>query len=302
MERAKAVPDLLAAAQDRAGRDGAARWAAILGWTIDEKGLDPLVAMLDTLQPAGKAAALGVIGSKSGKRFAPRVLPAHLRRATPRFAPPPSRRLRGRRRARAPAGAPQDARWLGGTQPTAQPATRPAVTAGDAVYVADMQRAVVAAASQVTPEEARATPVLAAMKTAAHPERFVEVLPQVGGKQALAALVELFDGSNLALKAAAFRGLAQWRGPEAADRLFDIYADAGFRDQAFAGFLRQMSSSPLPDEQKVLQFRKALALNPPARERRQLIRALERAKTFQSFLVAASYLDDADCAATRPAR
>ena len=31
----------------------------MLGWMIDEKGLDPLVASLDTLQPAARAAAMG---------------------------------------------------------------------------------------------------------------------------------------------------------------------------------------------------------------------------------------------------
>ncbi len=104
----------------------------------------------------------------------------------------------------------------------------------------------------------------------------------------------LFEGGDPALKDRAFRALAQWRGSEAADRLFTIYADAYLRDQAFAGFLRQMSASPVPDEQKVLQFRKALSLNPPVRERRQLLGALGRIKTFQSFLVAASYLDHAE--------
>ena len=36
----------------------------ILGWTTDETGLEPMVAMLDTLPPAAKAAALRVIGAK----------------------------------------------------------------------------------------------------------------------------------------------------------------------------------------------------------------------------------------------
>ncbi|RPJ75313.1 MAG: DUF1080 domain-containing protein, partial [Acidobacteria bacterium] len=291
VQKAKAVPDILPLLKN-ASAQTAPRMAEILGWTIDEKGLDPLVAMLDSLQPAGKAAALTVIGSKSGRRFAPKVLPL-TSDGNPEVRAAAVKALAG---VVGPEHLPALLKMLDGSAgPQAQPATAlPAVNGADAAYVADVQRAVVAAASLVTPEDARATPVLAAMKTASHPERFVEVLPQVGGKPALTALVELFEGSNLTLKAAAFRGLAQWRGPEAADRLFEVYTDAGFRDQAFAGFLRQISSSTLPDEQKVLAFRKALSLNPPARERRQLIRALERAKTFQSFLVAASYLDDAD--------
>ena len=83
-------------------------------------------------------------------------------------------------------------------------------------------------------------------------------------------------------------------GPEAAERLFGVYADATLRDQAFAGFVRQVSSSSIPEEQKVLRFRNALALNPTVRERRQLLAALGRTKTLQAFMVAASYLDDAE--------
>jgi HEAT repeat protein len=284
MERAKAVPDLLAAfkAAPAAALPGVGE---VLGWTIDEKGLDPLVAMLDTLQPAGKAAALGVIGSRGGKRFAARVLP-FTSDASPEIRAAAFEALPG---VVGPDHLPALLLMLDG-----KTADGKAGTVDDTAYVADMQGAVVAAATQLTPAESRAKPVLAAMKTAAHPDRFVDVLAQVGGNDALAALVGLFEGGDPALKGRAFRALAQWRGSEAADRLFTIYADAYLRDQAFAGFLRQMSASPVPDEQKVLQFRKALSLNPPVRERRQLLGALGRIKTFQSFLVATSYLDHSE--------
>jgi HEAT repeat protein len=284
MERAKAVPDLLALLKTTSPATSPGV-AAVLGWTIDEKGLDPLAAMLDTLPPAGKAAALDVIGSKGGKRFASRVLPL-TSDGNPEVRAAAFKALAG---VVGPEHLPTLLQLLDGRSADGQ-ATSP----DDAAFVGEVQGAVAAAASQVTPEDARARPVLAAMKTASHPERFVDVLPQIGGKEALAALVDLFDGSNTESKGRAFRALVQWRGPEAADRLFGIYADSGLRDQAFGGFLRQISSSSLPDEQKVLQFRKALALNPPPRERRQLISALGRARTFQSFLVAASYLDDPD--------
>ena len=50
IEGAKAVPDLLAAFKASTG-DTTASLAGILQWTIDEKHLDPLAAMLDSLQP-----------------------------------------------------------------------------------------------------------------------------------------------------------------------------------------------------------------------------------------------------------
>ena len=54
------------------------------------------------------------------------------------------------------------------------------------------------------------------------------------------------------------------------------------------GFVRQIGMSSLPDEQKVLQLRRALPLAKSANERRMIIRSLQRSKTFQAFLVASS--------------
>jgi HEAT repeat protein len=281
MERAGAVPDLLGAfaAAPPAVAPGI---AAALGWTMDEKGLDPLVAMLDTLAPSAKAAALGVIAARGGRRFAAVVLPLTAD-ANPEVRAAAFKALPGVAR---PDQLPALLLMLDGRTAEGNPAS-----AEDSAFVEDLQNAVVAAASLLAPAEARAEPVLAAMKTAAHPERFVDVLPQLGGREALALLSDLSRGSDKVLKDRAFRALVRWRGPEAADRLFAVYADASLRDQAFAGFLRQVSSSSLPDEQKVLQFRRALAMKPSIAEQRQLIGALGRARTFQSFLVVASFLD-----------
>ena len=280
VEHANANPDLLALLKTRTTSEEAQRVAAVLLWTIDEQHLGPLAGMLDTLQPPAKAAALRVIGAKGGKRYAGQVLPL-TSDENPEIRAAAIGALAG------VVGAndlPAVLRLLDG--------------AADAATTADLQKAVVAAANQIVPEEARARPLVDTMKTSTHPEWIVELLPQVGGPQALAAVTEQFDGPAPALKAAAFRALVQWRGPDAADRLFAIYAskDAAYSGEAFAGFVRQISSSSLPAEQKVLQLRKALALSATVRERRTLIRALERAKTFQSFLVVASFLDDPEIA------
>jgi 3-keto-disaccharide hydrolase/HEAT repeats len=280
VEHAVANPDLLVLLKTRTTSDEAQRVAAVLLWTMDEQHLGPLAGMLDTLQPPAKAAALRVIGARGGKRYAGQVLPL-TSDANPEIRAAAIGALAG------VVGAgdlPAVLRLLDG--------------AADASAIADLQKATVAAASQIAPEEVQARPLVDAMKTAAHPERIVELLPQIGGPQALAAVNEQFDGPAPAMKAVAFRALAQWRGPEAADRLFAIYAskDPAYSGEAFSGFVRQISSSSLPAEQKVLQLRKALALATTARERRTLIRALERARTFQSFLVAASFLDDPEIA------
>lgn len=278
MDGAEATPDLLAALKTATG-PALPRLQDILRWTIDERHLDPLVGMLDTLSPPAKAAAVDLIGAKGGKRFAGRILPL-TSDAAPEVRTAAFGALAG------VAGAsdlPELLRML---------------AAADADVVPAVQKAVVASAAQITADAARTAPLAQAMKTGPHPERIVELLPQIGGTGALAATVALFESSTDDVKAAAFRALTRWPGTEAADRLFAIFAsdDATFRNPAFSGFVRQIAGSSLPADQKVLQLRKALARASTVGDRRILIRNLQGIRTFQSFLLVAALLDDSEVA------
>ena len=277
MERGAANADLLALLK-RSADDQARQVGDILLWTTDEARLEPLAAALDTLSPSAKAAAVRVIGAKSGRRYAARVF------ALTSDANPEVRTAA-----------------IGALSGVAGASDLPALlrlleTTIEAALIDDVQKGVVASARQMTPADAGAKALVDAMKASAHPERIIKVLPEVGGPQALAALVERFNAPDI--KGTAFRGLVEWRGPEASDRLLAIYAagEPAYRDQAFTGFVRQVSSSSLPAEQRVLQVRKALGSATTARERRSLVRALGGMKTYQAFLVAASYLNNAELA------
>jgi HEAT repeat protein len=277
MERGAANADLLALLE-RSSDDQARQVGDILLWTTDEGRLAPIVASLDGLSPSAKASAVRVIGAKSGRRYAARV-----------FAltsdPNPAVRTAAIGALAGVAGA-SDLPGL----------LRLLETTNEAALVDDVQKGVVASAREMMPAGAGAKALVDAMKTAAHPERIIEVLPQVGGPQALAALVERFNAPDI--KGTAFRGLVDWRGPEASERLLAIYTagEPAYRDQALNGFVRQVSSSSLSVEQRVLQVRKALSVATTARERRALIRALGGMKTYQAFVVAASYLNNSELA------
>ncbi len=276
VERTKAVADLVPLLKSP-NADIATRAAGILLWTVDEQSLDPLAAMLDTLAPPAKAAAIGVIGARGGKRFAPRIF-AFVTDAAPEIR----------------------AAAIGALAGVASPGDLPAlVTLLDGAAadgVAPLQRAIVAAALQITPETGRAAPIVQALKTAAKPDRLVEVLPQVGGPQALAAAVTEFESPADDRRAAAFRALTRWPGTEAADRLFAIFAsgDAAYRNTAFQSYVRQVSSSQLAPEQKLAALKKALDKSSTVGDRRILLRAFERIKTMESFALVAPMLDDPD--------
>lgn len=279
MEGAKAVPDLLALLKTSTG-DTVAGVANVLLWTIDERHLDPLAAMLDSFQPQTKAAAVRIVGAKGGRRFAGRILPltadgnAEIRTAA--FGS-----LSGVANVD---DLPALFKMLDGAEPDA---------------IAPVQKAVVAAANQIASDAARATPLVQAITTSSHPERVVELLPQIGGPQALAYAIAQFElASRPETQAAAFRALTRWPGSDATGKLFAIIASGNetYRNQAFSAFVRQVSASSQPDDQKLLQIRKVHAQASTVGDRRILIRALEGIKTFQSFVLAASFLDDVEIA------
>jgi HEAT repeat protein len=276
VERTKAVADLVPLLAS-ANTDIATRAAGILLWTADEKSLDPLAAMLDTLAPPAKAAAIGVIGARGGKRFAPRIF-AFVSDAAPEIRA-------------AAVGA-----LAGVASPGDLPALFTMLDAAAADGVAPLQRAIVAAAIQITPETGRAAPIVQALKTAAKPDRLVEVLPQVGGPQALAAVIAEFESPAEDRRAAALRALTRWPGTEATDKLFAIFAsgDAASRNTAFAAYVRQVASSPWTPEQKLPALKKALDKSSTVGDRRILLRAFERIKTMESFALVAPMLDDPD--------
>jgi hypothetical protein len=87
-----------------------------------------------------------------------------------------------------------------------------------------------------------------ALPASANPDRILDTLSQIGGSEALAAVVAQFESPAEDRKAATFRALTRWPGTEVTGRLYAIAArgDATYRNQAFSAFVRQVSASPLP--------------------------------------------------------
>ncbi len=274
MEGAEAAPDLLTALSN-APAVAAGKMADILLSVIDEAHLDPLVAMFETLPPATKAAAIGVIGARGGRRFSARIMPLTAD-ADPAIRAAAFRALAG----------------------VATPADVPALVAlldgADADAVPLVQKAIVAAVGLSVPGALRTRPLIQALPASPHPERILDLLPQVGGPEALAAVAAEFASAAEERKAAAFRALTRWTGTDAIERLLALVesGDTTYRNQAFSAFVRQVGASSLPADQKLLQFRRALELSSTVGDRRIVMRALERIRTFKSFLLVVPILDD----------
>ncbi len=278
MEGADAVADVLPAL---GAADGAAAFqlVGVLHGIVDDAHLDPVVEGFDALSVNAKSAVLTLIGSRGATRFADLVF---------RQAAVSDEALRKAALAALP----------GVVTAADLPRLLPLLDGVEQDLIGAVQIAV-GAAAQTGSGGGRVRPLVDAMKVAAHPERIVDVLPQVGGAEALAAAASQIESPVDEVRAAALRALTRWPGTEATDRLFALFleGDASSRNQAFAAYVRQISSSALPADQKLLRLRKILDHASTVGDRRILIRALERIRTFKSLLLIAPFLDDAEAGA-----
>ena len=238
LKKTEALPDLLPLLKTKQGGDLKAV-TGILLWTMDEKHLDPLAEMMDTLPAPAKACAVQVIAAKSGKRYFGKIFP-----------------LTSDSDPEVKSAAYAAMKRLAGAADVA--ALLPLLdSAGDPMRIRDIQEALVAASRQVEPAGNRAGPLLEAMGNSSRREPILEILPQVGGADALSAVIRAFDQAGDRQKDIAFRALVQWKDPAAARKLYEICSrgEAKYKAEAFTGFLRQVSSSSLPADQKLLQLR-----------------------------------------------
>jgi len=278
-ERANAIPDLLAALKT-APAESVPKLNDLLLAIVDEPHLDPVVAALDGLPSAAKAAAIGVVGARTGRRFADRVLPlttdADAAVKTAAF------------------GA-----LAGVARSSDMPALVKLLDSAPSDVVPQVQKAVAAAAEISDPGGPRIRPLVQGIAGAANPDRFIDTLPLVGTGEALAAVQAQLDTGTDAAKAAAFRALTRWPNTDATSRLLTLIAggDPAYRNQAFSAFVRQVQASAMPADQKVLMYRKVLGPASTVGDKRIVLRALESLRTFRSFMLAASFMNDKELAA-----
>ncbi len=159
--------------------------------------------------------------------------------------------------------------------------------------ISGVQLALVHAAAGLGNEE-KAKFITQLSKTA-DPGRTLEVLSRLGGKEALKKVVDAFGSGDQAVKESAFNALLKWNSADAADALFGICSDnSNFKVKAFSGFVDLVAHSALPDDQKLLQYRKVMPLAESKEQKLMVVDRLGDLKTFPALLYVANFLDDKD--------
>ncbi len=161
-------------------------------------------------------------------------------------------------------------------------------------YVAGIQTALAAAAGKIADPEMRSAKLLQAISGKVTKEKIIPVLSQTGGRQALALVLKEFENGSSDTRDICFKALMNWVDHSASSALYEICASGNktFEAPAFDGYIRQISSSDLPDEQKLLLYRKIM---PYAKDTDRKIKILDEAgglKIYQSLFFVSKYLDD----------
>jgi len=125
------------------------------------------------------------------------------------------------------------------------------------------------------------------------PGRTLEIFAKLGGRDALKQVVDAFGSSDQGIKETAFNALLKWSDADAADALYKICAsNPAYQARAFKGFISLVASPAVPEDQKLLQYRKLMPLAQSDEQKLMVIDRLGDVKTFSALLYTANFLDD----------
>jgi len=163
----------------------------------------------------------------------------------------------------------------------------------DDSHVSAVQAAIVQAAKGVESELQSDGKILSALKSATKKERIIPVLPEIGGEVALEMATNYFKNSTGTLKETAFEALTNWKNYSASKSLFEIcQTNKGtYRAKAVINFARMVNSAELPDDQKLLQFRKIMEFATSDDDKNHIIKSIGGLRTFLSLIYLEQFLD-----------
>ncbi|MFD3000700.1 family 16 glycoside hydrolase [Pontibacter toksunensis] len=159
------------------------------------------------------------------------------------------------------------------------------------------QQAVIAAVREYESQQQQAELVLQQMEKVPSEKKsaYYDVLAGIGGEQALGAVAEGFRAGDAATKQAAITALSSWSDVSAAKELYSISSDpanAAYLDPALKGYIRTVSLSKYPADQKLLLLRNGMDLAKTTEQKKLILQQVERNRTFPALVFAAKYLDD----------
>ena len=162
------------------------------------------------------------------------------------------------------------------------------------VMISDVQLALADAANQVNDPEKRSSSLLKSLSTTKQKGKIIPILANIGGQQALSAVLKEFENGDSETRDICFKALSSWKDYSASSALYEICASGNktYEGPAFEGYVKQVKSAPVPDDQRLLLFRKIMPFALSADRKNQIIDEIAKIKTYQSLFFTAGYLND----------
>jgi HEAT repeat protein len=125
--------------------------------------------------------------------------------------------------------------------------------------------------------------------------KIIPVLAKTGGQEALKTVLKEFENGNSEVREVCFKTLTNWKDYSASSALYDICASGNktYEGPAFEGYVSQIKSTDLTDEQKLLLFRKIMPFALSNERKNEILTELGKLKTYQALYFVSNYLDDA---------
>ncbi|WP_319482627.1 DUF1080 domain-containing protein [uncultured Draconibacterium sp.] len=168
----------------------------------------------------------------------------------------------------------------------------------DPSEITETQLALMAVVDGIAEEQDSNGKVLSTLEQSNKKARLFPILPTIGGETALETVTRYFNSSSGEQRQAAFTALTNWQDYAASKPLYEICQsdNATFSQPAFNSFVRMVASANLPDDQKLLQYRKVM--NYAADDQKNVIAAIGRLRTFLSLVYLEQYLEEEALTAT----
>jgi HEAT repeat protein len=161
-------------------------------------------------------------------------------------------------------------------------------------HVTLIRQALTIAAGKIADPEKRSAVLMKALADPKLKNKIIPVLPKTGGRDALTAVLKEFENGDPDTRAVAFKALTSWNDYSASSALYEICASGNktYEGPAFNGYVSQVITARVPDEQKLLLLRKIMPFALDSDRKNAVLNELANLKTYQAFFFTAGYLDD----------
>lgn len=166
-------------------------------------------------------------------------------------------------------------------------------------HIADIQAALASAAGKIAEPGKRSSVMIKMLGDQQLKEKLIPILPKTGGTEALDAVLHEFKAGDPSVKAVAFKALSEWKDFNASSALYEICAsgDERYKEAAFKGYVQQVKTASVPDDQKLLLYRKIMPFADNAVMKNAILAELGNLKTYPALFFLSEYLDDPDVSA-----